>query len=108
MIGIGVDIEEPKRFQNIRYLKRCLDFFLTPAEQAAAGGHPDKFSYYASRFALKEAVIKAYPGKIGYLDLEISKIGDKPIVSLKNNAGFKVHVSLAHSQNYAVGFASIE
>jgi len=106
-IGIGVDIVELNRFRTIKYLSRIAELVLTPIEYERFLAHPDQIEYLASRFALKEAVIKAYPGLLTYRDVEIIKTGKKPQARLliKNPQVKRMLVSLSHSVDYAVGFA---
>ena len=104
IIGVGVDILETKRFSGIRFLSRVVEFFLTSTEIAEFTLHSDPIRYAASRFALKEAVIKAYPEKLGYHDIEIGKMGVKPNVKI-HNLDSNMLVSLSHSTDYVAGFA---
>ena len=106
---IGIDIIELKRFYSARFLNRVADFVLTGREQELMKGSRDPIQYLASRFAAKEAVIKALPVKSGPLDFEILKNGDKPYFEAKNPdlAGFKVSVSLSHSEAFAAAAAVV-
>lgn len=107
--SIGVDITELNRFRGIRFLDRVVELYLTDAEYREFLAHPDQIAYAASRFALKEAVIKAVPVAIGYKDIEIQKKGTKPHAELlsERTKGMKVAVSLSHSIIYAAGFAVV-
>ena len=106
-LGVGVDIIELKRFKSIRFLSRIAELFLTKGEWREFSSHADPVAYVASRFALKEAVIKAYPGKLTYRDFEIIKIGEKPHVNflISPSAISRMFVSLSHSTDYVAGFA---
>jgi holo-[acyl-carrier-protein] synthase len=109
-LGIGVDIVETKRVREIRLLQRFAEYFLTPSELASFGSSPDPIGFIASRFAAKEATIKAFPGFLSPHDFEIIKEGTKPAVrflSLANERKYKVLVSLSHSIDYAAGYATI-
>jgi holo-[acyl-carrier protein] synthase len=58
VLGIGADIAAVERFAALKDQQAFLDQFLTPAERARAPRiTPER--YYASLFALKEAVLKA-------------------------------------------------
>ena len=108
MLNVGVDIIETARFKPVRHLARLGEFFLTPKELAQAGKAPDIHQFYASRFALKEAVIKAVPEPLKYLDFEIIKSGRAPKVRflIKRLNKYKVAVSLSHTEISCIGFAA--
>jgi holo-[acyl-carrier protein] synthase len=110
LCGIGVDIVEMRRITGIRHVERFSEFFLSPHEQAQLANSVDKAGFIASRFAAKEAVIKAFPHTITAVDFEIRKNGVKPFVHFFNPAhrAYRVHVSLSHSTDYAAGYAQVE
>lgn len=106
--GVGVDIVELRRFKELRFLSRVAEFFLTPVELKEFASHADPISYAASRFALKEAVIKACPEDLTYRDIEITKDWKKPRVKFlggRSSPGREILVSLSHSTDYVAGFA---
>src|SRR6056297_2159802 len=92
MQGIGVDIVEIDRIKEaILKHKRFKERFFTEDEIGYCEEHKEPWSYYAGRFAAKEAVVKALgTGFRGFnwKDVEIIKdeLG-KPEVVLHNNAG---------------------
>ncbi len=116
--GIGVDIIEINRIKEAIINKtRFKDRFFTPAEVSYCEGHKLPWSYYAGRFAAKEAVVKALgTGFRGFKwqDIEIIKDGlGKPEVILHNNAEKiaqelqieEIMISISHSRDYAVAQA---
>lgn len=105
MGGIGVDIVEIRRFRDAKNLERVAELICTRKELDEFYFASDPFQFLASRFAAKEAVIKAYPEVLTYRDIEIYKIGKKPHVRLKTYPHAKVRVSISHSLDYAVGLA---
>ena len=108
--GIGVDIIETKRIKNIRFLRRFAEYFLTQQELALFAKNADPIGFIASRFAAKEAVIKAFPGFLSPHDFEIFKSGVKPVVhfiSPTREKTYGVMVSLSHSTDYAAGYATV-
>ena len=107
IMGVGVDILERSRVAKIHDLPRVAEFVFSPTESEEFFAHPDPSLYFASRFALKEAVIKAYPGKLHFLDFEIAKNGDKPVVRFlaKHRTPCELRISLSHSLEYVAGFA---
>jgi holo-[acyl-carrier protein] synthase len=111
VVGIGVDLVDVARVRQARFFERAMDFVLTPTEQAACRAAGDPVQFFASRFAMKEAVIKATPAPVTYLDLETSKQGAAPIINYLNAAcrsAFRARVSLSHVPDYAVGIATVE
>ncbi|RAL22049.1 holo-ACP synthase [Thermoflavimicrobium daqui] len=121
IFGIGTDIIELERIQKVgtdRLTKRIL----TPSEKEQL---PDQLhrqvEYLAGRFAAKEAISKALGTGIGeivsFLDLTIlnnTKGAPEVSISEKVSAYFfigksmKVHLSISHSEKYAVAIAVIE
>jgi phosphopantetheine--protein transferase-like protein len=98
------------RFEKIRYLERFLEFIFSPDEIKMIESRADRFAYISSRFAAKEAVIKAFPGHISPQDFEIKKDGLMPVVVFKN-AELKeaeVLLSLSHSDGLAVAVAIMQ
>lgn len=110
MFNIGVDIIEISRFAHARYPDRVAEFFLTPEEYSAAQNVADKHQFFASRFAVKEAVIKAMPEPIEFQEFEIIKIATKPKIRFLDNKfnKYQIAVSLSHSFNSAIGFAVVQ
>jgi len=107
VLGVGVDVVEFDRFKKLKRPERIAELVLTPIEYDIYIAHPATLLYLASRFAAKEAVIKAYPGELHYHDFEIIKEGKKPRVKLLIPNPFKLRmfVSLSHSTDYVAGFA---
>ncbi len=110
MFSVGVDIIEISRFKNANYLNRVAEFFLTPEELREALNSSDKYQHLASRFAAKEAVIKAIPEPSNYMDFEIVKQDKKPVVKFLRPelTKYKVALSLSHSEGSAIAFAAAQ
>lgn len=110
MTQVGIDIIEIRRFAQARFIERACDFFLAEKEQLELQTKPDKLQYIASRFAVKEAIIKAIPETIGFLDFEVIKPNTKyPVVHFfqKKFQKYIVVISLSHSTDYVAGFALV-
>ncbi len=110
VVGVGVDIVEFSRIKNIRFLDRFAEYFLTPAEIMACEASADRVSFLASRFAAKEATIKAFPTLLKPHDFEIIKEGKGPAVrfaSVENENKYRAFVSITHSTEYAAGYATV-
>ncbi len=113
IIGVGVDIIEVKRIQNLaekspRFLKRVF----TAEEIEYSEGKKNKFQHLAARFAAKEAFFKALGKKIKWTDVGIDNLpSGKPELDLKIRESFpfdKAHVSISHLQDYAIAFVILE
>lgn len=112
--GIGIDIVELERMEKI-YARRpnIANRILTEKELAkfASLNGRRKIEFLAGRFAAKEAFVKAAGTGISkewdFLDIEIlNDERGKPVVycPLKD----RVHISISHSEKYAVAQAIIE
>ena len=106
--GIGVDILERERVQRIPDLRRFAEFFLTDPELQELDTAADPIGFVASRFAAKEAVIKACPFPVGPHDFAVVKDGRKPTVRfLPPREDYAAFVSLSHSTKYVAGYAIV-
>jgi holo-[acyl-carrier protein] synthase len=120
VLGIGVDIVETARIESSieRFGERFLKRVFTDGEReyCSAMAHPAR--HYAARFAAKEAISKAFGtgigAQLGWRDIEVQrKESGKPFIVL-HGAGaqlaaargiLQTHVSLSHSDHYAVANA---
>jgi phosphopantetheine--protein transferase-like protein len=109
-VGIGIDIVELWRIRQIRFLERFAELTFSPGECNQLQSSKDAIAFVASRFAVKEAVIKAFPHPLTSKDFEIRKEGIKPVVHFFNSEHrrYIAHVSLSHSTDYAAGYARVE
>jgi holo-[acyl-carrier protein] synthase len=102
-----------------RWEHRFKDKVFLPREQEYCDSRAAPHRHYAGRFAVKEAVSKAFGTglcpQLGWLDIEVLRnpASGAPSVRLSakaavlartSNAG-KIVVSLAHTRNYAVAHA---
>ena len=113
MIYAGVDVIEISRIARVAelYPKRFLEKVYTPGEQAYARGRP---SQLASRFAAKEAVMKALGTGLrglAWKDVEVTREpGKAPEIELWGRAKARadkmgIHrlaLSLTHSRDLAI------
>lgn len=112
--GIGIDIVELKRMKELmERQKKILDRVLTPFERDAFEtlSEKRKVEFLAGRFAAKEAFSKAFGSGIGkdlsFLDIEIhTNDKGKPFILKPLSEG--VHLSISHSEQYAVAQVVIE
>jgi holo-[acyl-carrier protein] synthase len=121
VIGTGVDLVENERIRVL--LEKWGDRFkarvFLPSEQAYCDGKAAPWLYYAGRFAVKEAVAKAFGTGIGpdlgWLDMEVVKDPDSgaPSISLSEHGRLlagrqgvtRILISLSHTHNFAVAHA---
>lgn len=110
IVGIGIDVVELEDMRNARFKKRIAEYFLTKREMDVMPRGPRLAQFLASRFALKEALIKAFPGKISPLDFEITKKGRRPhivFVSATRNKKYSAIVSITHTEHVAAAVAIV-
>ncbi|MFA5130043.1 MAG: holo-ACP synthase [Patescibacteria group bacterium] len=107
LAGVGIDIVDIERFASAKYPERVAEYILTERERQWMKESRDRMQYLASRFAVKEAVIKAVPLSLGYQDMEICKDGVKPAVQMHrpDAQAYHVHISISHCPAYAAGMA---
>ena len=120
VIGLGNDITECERIRQILDKRGplFLDHFLTAREQAESGG---RLSYYAGRWAAKEALSKALGCGIGaqcaFTDIEIlNQESGKPAATLSGAAKKtaaqlnvnRIHLSISHERHYATATVVLE
>ncbi|MEB3102271.1 holo-ACP synthase [Ferviditalea candida] len=125
LIGIGTDIVEIARIRKLlegSAGRRFLERVLTEEERALAKQRSGRLAEFAAgRFAAKEAVVKALGcgigGEVGFHDLQIlPDANGKPICCISaaslQRLGFtdslQTHLSISHSQSYAISFAAAE
>jgi holo-[acyl-carrier protein] synthase len=123
ILGIGVDIVEVGRVRKLldRFGARFLSRVFTEGESRYAMESANPAERLAGRFAVKEAVLKAFgTGKsqgILWRDVETVRgpMG-RPVVHLhgqavrwaKRKGGGTIHVSIAHDGGKAIGFVILE
>ncbi len=123
IVGIGVDIVEVGRVKDLltRYRDRFVRRVFTDAEARYARGSVREAERLAGRFAVKEAVLKAFgTGKsqgMLWQDVETVRgpmgkpeviLYGKALKHMKNMNGNRIHVSITHDGGKAVAFVIIE
>ena len=108
-IFTGLDIIHLERFRSLANFERVAAFILSPREQELMRQSRDQKQFLASRFAAKEAIIKALPEPTTLADLEILNIDSKPTAILKNPtlSQYQISVSLTHSGDLAAATAVV-
>lgn len=123
ILGVGIDIIEVGRIASSyeRFGERFLKRILKPEEIKYCLSNKNPAPFLAARFAAKEAVSKAFGtgigSKISWQDIEIKKeVSGKPYIVLHENGlklmkemgAKKMHISISHTENYAVAMAILE
>lgn len=123
ILGTGVDIIEVSRIASSyeKFGERFINRILRPAEIAYALSHKRPAPFLAARFAAKEAISKAFGTgigrRLGWQDMEVARKGSgEPYVILhdagasllQERGGRIVHLTLSHTENYAVAMAILE
>lgn len=107
--GIGIDIVRTERIRAARYFDRVAEYILLEEELTWMRESRDAIEYLASRLAVKEAVIKAFPSRLSYHDVVVEKDGLRPRARVCGPGveKYQVHVSLSHEVDYTVACATI-
>lgn len=121
IIGIGLDLVEIERIQKSwsRFGLKFAEHILCPSELEKLPSHPAV--YLASRFAAKEAAMKAvgtgYAQGVTFHSFEISSLpSGKPLLSLRNKAEIiareqgveRIHLSITHGRETAAAVVIFE
>jgi holo-[acyl-carrier protein] synthase len=123
IIGTGVDLVEIARFRKV--IERLKDRFVlrvfTQVEQEYCNAHRDPIPHFAVRFAAKEALFKAlgtgWARGVTWLDVEVRRERqDAPTMMLSGEAqrlcatmqAQRVHLSLSHSDQWAIAMVILE
>ena len=121
VIGTGVDLVENARIRKMleRWGSKFKDRVFLASEQEYCDAKASPWLYYAGRFAVKEAVSKAFGTGIGpqmgWLDIEVTKNPDSGAPSVNfsektrklahSRGNAEVLVSLSHTRNFAIANA---
>ncbi|OGG93197.1 holo-[acyl-carrier-protein] synthase [Candidatus Kaiserbacteria bacterium RIFOXYD1_FULL_47_14] len=108
--GIGIDVVEIADVEDARFKKRFAEYFLMPKEILLIPKGSKRAAFLASRFAVKEAVIKAFPKKLKPHDFIIEKKDVRPCISFSSKEygrRYTVHISLSHTKHIAVAIAIV-
>jgi len=120
VLGVGVDLTENARMRATlrRWSKHFKDRIFRTEEQLYCDACSQPWRHYAGRFAVKEAVSKAFGTGIGdvlgWLDIEVVRAASGAPVVVLHGAGArlarrrgvrKILISLSHTRHYAVAQA---
>jgi holo-[acyl-carrier protein] synthase len=108
-IFTGIDIIELTRFDNLADFRRVAEYILSPTELRLMDSSRDSRQFLASRFAAKEAIVKALPGQATLADIEIENSGLKlvarPMAPPLDK--YKISLSITHSELFAAAVAVV-
>jgi len=123
IVGLGVDVIEVERVQNAldRYAEHFLKHVFAPEERRGAPSGSGRASYYAGRWAAKEAVSKALGTGIGehcaWTDVRVLRgTNGKPGIRLvgaaartaERSAIKTMHITISHGKFLACAAAVAE
>lgn len=103
--NVGTDILYIPRIRKIieenpNFVKKVY----TKKEIEIASTIKDPINFYATRFAAKEAIIKAC-NKYEFSDIEILKCSNgEPIASILSDSNVSIKLSLSYDNDYAIAF----
>lgn len=121
IFGIGTDIVQNSRLNSWIENQKLINRFFNEKEILNDKTKQYLLEHYASRFAAKEAFVKAMGS--GFLNFEMKDIFvtnddlGKPILNIEKSAleflkkrceNFNIHLSLSHEKDYAIAFVIIE
>ena len=105
IIGIGVDTVQISRMAHSLTIPNFIQSTFTQGE--IDNLHGDEATYYATRFACKEAVFKAIGEPKDWRLIEILNDEDgKPVVS--GFEGYNIHISVTTEAGLATAFCVVE
>ena len=120
IVGLGLDLARIERLEAAfeRHGERLLERLFTPAERAYCERRAQRFTHYAGRFAVKEAIMKllgtGWARGVRWVDLEVTREpGQAPQARLHGVAkrlarerGIdRVHVTITHDAGLAAAVA---
>lgn len=123
IIGTGIDIVELSRIKSAydRWGAQFAERILADGEIETLKERKEAVSYLGSRFAAKEAFLKAlgtgYADGISWQDMEIRRDqGERPIINVVGRAreildhmgAVSIHLSISHEKKYTVAQVILE
>jgi len=108
--GIGIDIIDISRFQE-KFFESNKSFYekiFNPSEIEYCLNKKNSYQSFATKFAIKESVIKCLDKPINFLDIFTDHENKKPTVKLLNNTSYRFLVSVSHEKTHAVAVVMCE
>jgi holo-[acyl-carrier protein] synthase len=123
VLGAGIDLVENERMREmlIHWGARFKTRVFLPSEQSYCDAKAAPFRHYAGRFAVKEAVTKAFGTgigpHIGWLDIEVIinpqtgapsvRLSPKGQAMARTRRAGEILISLSHTHRYTVANALV-
>jgi len=122
IIGMGIDLVDVSRIESIifRWHERFLKRIFTDTEIRYCNNKKNPAQRFATRFAAKEAFIKAlYPKQqqgVRFQDIEIDQEAGRPVINLygrvqqaaEESGVSRIHVMLSHDGDYGIANVILE
>ena len=107
--NIGTDIVNIKKLeQTINNNHNFIHKVYSKKELEYAKKLQNPINFYATRFAAKEAILKATNIQYEFNEIEILKdIDGKPIAHIINHENIKIDISLSYDKDYAIAFCIV-
>lgn len=111
--GLGIDIEKPERFSKEKLTKNLKNKLFNAVEQEYCEKSSNVSVSYASCFASKEAVIKAFSQSkdriLSFKDIEIIRTKkNPPQVRIKGEKKLSVFLSISHAKDIVTTICIIQ
>ena len=107
--GIGVDIEEVKRFKGFYRNAKFTSLLFSKSEVSYCMKKKEPYIHFAGKFCAKEAASKAYHMPIKMKDIEIANSASgKVFIRIKGKRQDKAHCSISHTGRHAIAFVVVE
>ena len=108
--GIGIDIIDISRFQEKIFdsNKRFYEKIFNSSEIEYCLNKKNSYQSFATKFAIKESVIKSLNNPINFLDIQTDHENEKPTVKLLNNSSYRFLVSVSHEKSHAIAIVISE
>lgn len=121
--SIGSDLAQIERLAELhgRRGQALLDRLFTPGEQTYCDARKQRFTHYAGRFAVKEAVMKVlgtgWARGVRWVDIEVVRApGQAPQVELHGRTAeiakelgiARIHITITHDAGLAMAVAVAE
>lgn len=108
-VRTGVDLVSIDRIRRAARSPRFLERVFTPGELDWCMERPDPARHLAGRFAAKEALYKAlsgaYPGPLGWKDMEVVSAPGAPPRPAVRGGHVDAFVSIAYARGHAFALA---
>lgn len=108
-MNIGCDILYIPRIKNIIESNTSfINKVFTEKERDIAKNIKIPYNFYATRFAAKEAIIKATNGLFDFNEIEILKGNNgEPLPRIIGNEEYIINLSLSYDNDYAIAYCIV-